>query len=128
MPGWMIVSSEKVVDETGKTIVTDNWNQRQASDVEVDIQTFVKDIFTSFETRIKNCTNELRNILTCVDLDTIFSLFCGERLDNGSVQLEHGEGSLQSHGVENFQSNNFKNSRHVSCHGMDIKFLMMKDM
>ena len=99
----MVVSSEKVVDETGKTIVTDNWIQRQASDVEVDMQTFMKDIFTSFETRIKNCTKELQNILTCMDLDTIFSLFCGERLGNGSVKLEHGEGLPQSHGVEDFQ-------------------------
>lgn len=99
----MIVSSEKAVDETGKTIVTDNWNQRQASDVEVDMKTFMKDIFTSFETRIENCTKEMQNILTCVDLDTIFCLLCGERLDNGSVKLEHGEGSLQSHGIEDFQ-------------------------
>ena len=74
----MIVSSEKVVDETGKTIVTDNWNQRQASDVEVDIQTFVKDIFTSFETRIKNCTNELRKHSDmCGSGHNIFSILWG---------------------------------------------------
>ena len=103
VPGWMIVSTEKVVDETGKTIVTDNWNQRQASDVEADMKTFMKDIFTSFDTRIKSCTKEMQNILTCMDLDTIFSLLCGERLGNRNVKLEHGEGSLQSYGVENFQ-------------------------
>jgi hypothetical protein len=45
---------------------------------------------------MNKCTKEMQNILTCLDLDTLFSLFCGERLGNGKLKLEHGEGSLQS--------------------------------
>jgi hypothetical protein len=41
VPGWMVVSTEKDVDETGKTIVTENWNQREARDVEIDLKTFL---------------------------------------------------------------------------------------
>jgi hypothetical protein len=99
----MVVSTEKDVDETGKTIVTENWNQREVRDVEIDLKTFLKDILTSLERRMNKCTKEMQNILTCMDLDTLFSLFCGERLGNGKPKLEHGEGSLQSHAVEDFE-------------------------
>ncbi len=103
VPGWMIVSTKKDVDEMGKTIVTDKWIQRQVVDVEIDMKTFMKDILTSFESRISKCTKEMQYTLRCMDLDTLFSLLCGERLGNGKLKLEHGEGLLQSHGVEDFE-------------------------
>ncbi len=90
VPGWMIVSTEKDVNEKGKTIVTDKWIQRQAVDAEIDMKTFMKDILTSFESRISKCTKEMQYILRCMDLDTLLSLHCGERLSNGKLKLEHG--------------------------------------
>ena len=34
-------------------------------------------------------------ILTCVDLDSLFALLCGERLESGKVKLAVGEGQLE---------------------------------
>ena len=42
-------------------------------------------------------------ILTCVDLDSVFTLLCGERLESGKVKLAVGEGQLERYGRENLQ-------------------------
>ena len=42
-------------------------------------------------------------ILTCVDLDSLFALLCGERLESGKVKLAVGEGQLERYGRDNFQ-------------------------
>ena len=78
VPGWMIVSTHKVLEETGNAFITDSWKQQQVEDVETDMETFMKDLVTSLEARLNSCTKHMQNILTCMDLDTLFSLFCGE--------------------------------------------------
>ena len=35
-------------------------------------------------------------ILTCVDLDSLFALLCGERLESGKVKLAVGEGMAET--------------------------------
>lgn len=102
VPGWMVVSTETVADDTGNKTI-DTWKVREEKDVESDLKTFITDIITSFNARVDKCTKEMQDILTCMDLDTLFGLFCGERLDNGKVKLSKGEGTLEAYGLEHFQ-------------------------
>ena len=45
----------------------------------------------------------MQDELTCLDLNTIFGLLCGERLPNGKVKLTSEEGRLQLHGKNDFE-------------------------
>ena len=40
--------------------------------------------------------------MTCLDLDTILNLLCGEHLTSGKVKLAAGEESLEKHATEAF--------------------------
>ena len=103
VPGWIITSTNTVRDEAGKKTIIDSWNAREIKDVENDLKTFVADLITSFDSRVWSCTKDLQNVLVCMDLDTLFTLLCGERLANGKVKLSLGEAKLEVHGQENFQ-------------------------
>ena len=103
VPAWIITSTNTVRDETGKKTIIDSWNAREIKDVENDLKTFVADLITSFDSRVRSCTKDLQNVLVCMDLDTLFTLLCGERLANGKVKLSLGEAKLEVHGQENFQ-------------------------
>lgn len=100
--GWLITSSERrVVDEEVETV--DHWSVRDVSDVESDLKGFIGDLKASFESRVDRSSAEMLSILTCVDLDSLFALLCGERSQSGKVKLEKGEGQLEKYGKENFE-------------------------
>lgn len=75
----MITSSERrVVDDEVQTV--DHWRVRDVADVEIDLKGFMGDLKASFESRVRNSSAEMLDILTCVDLDSLFALLWGERL------------------------------------------------
>ena len=99
---WMITSSDRqVVDDEVQTV--DHWRVRDVADVEIDLKGFMCDLKASFESRVRNSSAEMLDILTCVDIDSLFALLCGERLPNGKVNLAKGEGQLENYGKENFE-------------------------
>ena len=102
VPGWILTSTNTVRDEAGKKTIIDSWNAREIKNVENDLKTFVADLITSFDSRVRSCTKDLQNVLVCMDLDTLFPLLC-ERLANGKVNLSLGEAKLEVHGQENFE-------------------------
>ena len=77
--------------------------QTDVADVENDSKGFMGDLKASFESRVRNLSAEMLDILTCVDLDSLFALLCGERLLNGKVKLAKGEAQLENYGKENFE-------------------------
>jgi hypothetical protein len=97
------VSSEISNDEEGNRIELNMWRVREHHDVESDLKEFVAYVLASFEKRVADCTKEIQNVLTCLDLDTIFGLLCGERLPNGKVKLASGEGLLELYGRKDFE-------------------------
>ena len=103
MPGWIVVSSEISNDEEGNRIELNMWRVREHHDVESDLKEFVAYVLASFEKRVADCTKEIQNVLTCLDLDTIFGLLCSERLQNGKVKLASGEGLLELYGRKDFE-------------------------
>lgn len=103
VPGWMVVSSENRIDQEGNRTEVKSWQVREHADVEADLKTFLADVLASFDKRVAGCTKEIQNVLTCLDLDTIFGLLCGERLPNGKVKLASGEGTLELHGKKDFE-------------------------
>ena len=99
--GWLITSSERrVIDDEVQTV--DHWSVRDVSDVESDLKGFMGDLKASFESRVNTSSAEMLSILTCVDLDSLFALLCGERLQSGKVKLAK-EGQLGKYGKENFE-------------------------
>ena len=68
-----------------------------------DLIAFVTDMIYSFNGRIQKCTKKMMNVLTCLDMDTLISLMCGERLPNGRVKLVAGDAVLEMHGKEEFE-------------------------
>ena len=95
VPGWFVVSSEITSDKKGNRTELSTWHVREHHDVESDLKAFLADVLESFEKRVAGCTKEIQNVLTCLDLDTIFGLLCGERLPNGKVKLANGEEVLE---------------------------------
>ena len=100
--GWKIISTVTSQDDKGNKIAVDTWAAREKHDVEQDLKIFLSDLIYSCHNRITNCSNELMSALTCLDLDTIFSLLCGTRLVNGKVELAAGEESLEKYCQEQF--------------------------
>lgn len=79
MPGWFVVSSEISKDEEENRIELNTWHVREHHDVESDLKEFLPDVLASFEKIVADCTKEIQNVLTCLDLVIIFGLLCGER-------------------------------------------------
>lgn len=75
---------------------------RDVSDVESDLKGFMGDLKASFKSRVNTSSAEMLSILTCVDLDSLFALLCGERLQSGKVKLAK-EGQLGKYDKENFE-------------------------
>lgn len=76
VPGWMITPSDThVVDDKVQTV--DHWRVRHVADVENDLKGFMGNLKASFESRVCNSSAEMLDILTCVDLDSLFALLCG---------------------------------------------------
>ncbi len=103
VPGWFVVSSEITSDEKGNWTELSTWRVREHHDVESDLKAFLADVLESLEKRVAGCTKEIQNVLTCLDLDTIFGLLCGERLPNGKVKLANGEEVLELYGRKDFE-------------------------
>ena len=103
VPGWRIVSSETITDIDGTRKEVYNWEVREIKDIEDDLKIFLTDLLLSFENRVKNCTKEMQHVLACLDLDTLISLMCGEKLASGKVKLALGQGPLEFHRVDDFR-------------------------
>ena len=101
--GWKVVSNETSVDDKGNPVTIDHWSARQADDVQTDLGVFISDLLLSFDNRITKGSDKPMSILTCLDLDTIFTLLCGKRLMNSKIQLSSGEASLENYGKANFE-------------------------
>ena len=101
--GWKVVSNETSVDDEGNPVTIDHWSAQQADDVQTDLEVFISDLLLSFDNQITKGSDEPKSILTCLDLDTIFSLLCRKRLMNGKIQLSSGEASLENYGKANFE-------------------------
>ena len=87
VPGWLVTSSERrVVDNEVETF--DHWRVRDVCDVESDLKDFMGDLKFSFESRVDISSVEMLRILTCVDLDSLFALLCGERLESGKLKFQ----------------------------------------
>ena len=94
VPGWLVTPSERrAVDNEVETV--NHWRVRDVCEVESDLKNFMGDLKFSFESRVDSSSVEMLRILTCVDLDSVFALLCGERLESGKVKLEVGEGQLE---------------------------------
>lgn len=100
--GWSKKSSESSVDEEGNAITVDQWEAREKEDVEADLQVFAADLISSFDDRILDNSKELMSVLTCLDLDSFFSFFCGQRSNIGKIKLSGGESPLERHGKADF--------------------------
>ena len=103
VPGWRIVSSETITDIDGTRKEVYNWEVREIKDIEDDLKIFLTDLLLSFENRVKNCTKEMQHVLACLDLDTLISLMCGEKLASGKGKLALGQGPLEFHRVDDFR-------------------------
>ena len=101
--GWKITSTVSNEDAEGNTTTVDTWVAREKDDVQKDLKVFLSDLISSCSKRIDNCVHQLISTLKCLDLDSIFSYFCGERLTSGKVKLSSGEESLESFGKEEFE-------------------------
>lgn len=89
--GWLVMFLERCVVDNEVEIV-DYWRVRDVCDVESDLKNFMGDFKFLFESRVDSFFVEMFRILMCVDLDFLFVLFCGERLESGKVKLVVGEG------------------------------------
>ena len=92
--GWKIVSTLSIQDEKENKRTVDNWVSREKHDVEQDLKVFLSKLMSSCNNHINNCSNESMSSLTCLDLDTIFNLLCGECLTRGKVKLAVGKSPL----------------------------------
>ena len=101
--GWLLVSTETKNVGHKETEVVENWRVRDPSDVEDDVKVFLADLLSSFEGRMDKCSKPIMDILTCLDIDSIVGLLCGERLESGKVRLQYGEGALELYGLKNFE-------------------------
>ena len=101
--GWMVVSTENSVNENEERTEVTTWRSRELPDVEKELKTFLTDLLASFGKRVTSCTQEVQKVLTCLDLDKIFGLLCGKRLENGKVKLSGGEGPQELHGRKDFE-------------------------
>ncbi len=99
--GWLVVPSEtKQNRKSARTV--HNWKVRDTKDVELDIIGFMIDARASFHKRVENSSKDIVELLTCLDLDSIFELLCGEKLTSGKVKLKNGEGMLEKYGRDSF--------------------------
>ncbi|CAB4015439.1 Hypothetical predicted protein [Paramuricea clavata] len=87
--GWKVVSKETSVDDEGNPITIHHWNARETKDVETNLEVFISDLLLSFDNRITKGSDEPISILTCLDLNTIFSFLCAKRLRNGYLLVRH---------------------------------------
>ena len=67
--GWKLISH----DET-----TDYWIARELQACETEIRKFVTDIVQSLEIRFEKCVPEMCHHMTCIDLESLVELLCGE--------------------------------------------------
>ena len=101
--GWLLVSTETKNVGLKETEVVENWRVRDPSDVEDDAKVFLGDLLSSCEARMDKGSEPIMDILTCLDIDSIVGLLCGERLESGKIRLQYGEGALELYGLKNFK-------------------------
>ena len=90
--GWKLVSQ----DETHCY-----WEARDIDDCQTSFKIFVKDSLESLSRRYDLCVPAMCEMLTCLDLENIVTLLCGERR-HGKPSID--EGDLEKYGAEGFKS------------------------
>ena len=80
-----------------------NWQSRQLTDVENDLQQLAKDVSASLKSRPNKCLSNLQSTLTCMDIDNILNLLVGEHKQNGYPSLAK-ESEFVNYGQENFRT------------------------
>ncbi len=73
---------------------------RETKDCEDDLHQFIADLLESPQSRYTNCVSDMCNYLTAIDLENLFCLLVGERL-NGKPSVSEAE--LEEYGREFFK-------------------------
>ena len=100
--GWLCTGSE-IRQNEDERIELLNWQSRQLTDVENDLQQLAKDVSASLKSRLNKCLSNLQSTLTCMDIDNILNLLVGERKQNGYPSLAK-ESEFVNYGKENFRT------------------------
>ena len=105
MVGWKVTGQEVTVntDTRGrpKKQVVLNWEERTVDDSFRECSLFAHDLAVSLEERLERCTVEGMKGALFFDIDAVFALLTGQRLQNGKFGLK--EGGLEEHGGDSFK-------------------------
>ena len=82
-----------------KTIFT-NSEERTITESFHDVSMFASDLAESLDHRIEICITNAAGMADFFDIEQIFILLCGEKLD-GRIRIKEGE--LEEHGAEEFK-------------------------
>lgn len=106
--GWKIVGTETVLEKISgqesnppKKAVLTNWAERTITESFHDVSTFANDLAESLDHRIEKCITNADFLADFFDIEKIFRLLCGEKLDDGRIKIKEGE--LEEHGVTEFK-------------------------
>ena len=80
---------------------TNHWIAREVEDCEKDFRNFVTDVIQSLNNCYSNCVSTMCDNLTCLDLESLVQLLCGER-HNGKIIID--EGNLEVFGEAGFKA------------------------
>ena len=100
--GWLITDKNVSDTATQERVETVNWKAREFSDVQNDLQVLAKDLVASLNVRNEKCLSSLQRNLTCMDIDTIFSLLVGHRKHSGYPSLVREDEFVQ-YGKDDFK-------------------------
>ena len=100
--GWLITDKNVSVAASQERIETVNWKARELLDVQNDLQVLAKDLVASLNVRNEKCLSSLQRNLTCIDIDTTFSLLVGDRKQSGYPNLVR-EDELVQYGKDDFK-------------------------
>ena len=100
--GRLITDKSVSVAASQERIETVNWKARELLDVQNDLQVLAKDLVASLKVCNEKCLSSLQRNLTCIDIDTIFSLLVGDRKQSGYPNLAR-EDELVQYGKDDFK-------------------------
>ena len=92
-------NADKGSNAPKKTIFT-NWDERTITESFHDVSMFASDLAESLDHRIEICITNAAGMADFFDIEQIFILLCGEKLD-GRIRIKEGE--LEEHGAEEFK-------------------------
>ena len=98
--GWLRVGNEMSESENG-TIEVTNWESRELQEVENDLRQLAKDLSESLLSHLEKCRSSMQSTLTCMGIDSVFSLLVGKRNQHGYTSLAKEEEYVK-YGKEDF--------------------------